>query len=194
MTLALRLMGLWFFLHAIFQALQLSSYLFWPQPPLTGAQMRANFIGVAIGGGFGLVLLFISGRVACWFYPHVSEPDEESKGHLNVADIYRVASFLLGVYVLILAIRPASVTLVSAARGATLFSVDVAISQVETILYLPFGLLLIFGSKGIARFMSSIRYDPEKVASPRFSLRFVIVVVMVFSLFFALVRYLASIP
>ena len=57
---------------------------------------------------------------------------------------------------------------------------------------LGFGLALIFGSRGIARFFASLGHDPDNVPAQQFGIRAILVLVVCVAVVLGLIRFLVG--
>ena len=140
----------------------------------------------------GFVLLVSAPRIGSWFYPHRSEETEPpNAASVGAGDVYRVASFLLGAYMLVLAVPPAArvaTVLMGDSRtgpGGYGFLPDLVQACVFSVCAVGF----MFGASGIAQLLERLRYDPEKVPPRQFSLRLLLLILVGVALILGLIRY-----
>jgi hypothetical protein len=110
---------------------------------------------------------------------------------LGAGDAYRIGSFLMGLYVLVQAISQVVQGTVRMARHAYL-STDTVAPFVEAVILAAFGIALVFGARGLARFLDSLGYDPQDVPAHQFSLRFLLLLVVVCAVIVFIIRSLAD--
>ena len=150
----------------------------------------------AVRGVFGILLVLCASRIGHLFYPRGNEPDgtSESKS-LGPGHVYRIGSFLLGVCVLVQAVRPAALTVValmSAKSGVYVQWQDHVSEAVEASVLILIAMGLIFGSRGLARLFESLRYDPDDIPTQQFTIRLLLFVILVVAVMLGLIKYLVS--
>jgi hypothetical protein len=126
------------------------------------------------------VLLFVfAPRLAnriCAELPPAS--GDEAKLVAGAGDLYHIGCFLMGIFVLVRAVRPAILGLAAIIGTGRHLAAHEAANLVEGGLLIVLGLSLVFGSRGIAAFIVSLGYDPDTVPGQQFSLRLLMVLVL----------------
>jgi hypothetical protein len=151
----------------------------------------AQFLSEITHFGIAIVLFAAAPsltRHICGKLGHDGEPARIES--IQAGDLYQVATFLMGIYVLVLAVGPtarAVVAMVELSRYQ-----DYASELVEAVVYFVVGCVLLFGAKGFATFLGSLGHDPDKVPAPQFSVRVVMMVMMGVALLLVLIRSLVK--
>lgn len=192
LEIAIRVLGLWFFFKAIIDLANTAYYfveptsLFLPQEMITTA-----WVPIAVQAALGVILTWWGPWISARFY---SGRTGDLQLHLNIGpgDVYRVACFVLGVYLLVHSAAPAAQLVISLLererwswqlrRGAD--------DAVRAIVYFGSGILLIFGSRRIGTLISNLRYDPNTIPRQQMSLAFLLVLLVLIALALGLIRWL----
>jgi len=98
---------------------------------------------------------------------------------------------LTGLWLLARAIRPGVRALVElVAQGSSnLFPDPPIVAQLaEAALLVIVGIVLVFGSRGLSRFLASLGHDPENIPAQQFSLRLLLGIVIGFALLLIVLR------
>jgi len=202
LTVALRVMALWFMFWAIeasSTAIASMSVLLLPgvresvsipRVPILATTLIPIFVRFILGVG----LLVYSSRIASRLYPELGEAGQQVKfGSVGAGDVYRIASFLLGVYVLLEAVRPAVhgfVALIQYERSRTI-PVHAIPDLVVACVFVLAGLFLIFGARRVAEVFENVRYDPNTIPAQQFSLRLLLLVILICAALLGMIRYFA---
>jgi len=198
LVVALRVLGLWFLVLAIdaLPALVAEVWTLCRPIGIPGAVVNptpwtlAGMCVPFLRGGLGIVLLVCASRIALRFYPKTQdEAGQETPGRVGPGDLYRIASYVLGVCVLLQAVEPATRTLVLVIHrdvGSTLH-----VELAEACVMLVLGIGLIFGAGGIATFFERLRYDPNRVPTQQLSIPLMLLIILICALLVGIVRYLA---
>jgi len=138
-------------------------------------------------------LLFVyAPRLADWICRDVSDAqDARPVITLGAGDLYHVGCFLTGLWLLARAIRPGVRALVElVAQGSSnLFPDPPIVAQfAEAALLVIVGIVLVFGSRGLSRFLASLGHDPENIPAQQFSLRLLLGIVIGFALLLIVLR------
>jgi hypothetical protein len=182
LEVALRIMGLWFFLTSMTTLVATVSVL-WSIAGSTAYLWGAvaTFIAQFVLGG---MLVFGAPAVARWFYP-AREESEGLRLAVGPGDVYRTACFVLGAYLLVATAHPLG-RLLSAGWSGEAAGRLVADFVTFTV-YACGGVLLVFGSRPIAQMLSNLRYDPDTIPKQQLSLAalllFIVLVAVVLGVF-----------
>lgn len=171
LEVALRIMGLWL-LFAGMAGLSKFGTIWLTDWMITKEHIVSYSVAVVWQLLLGAALLGWAPRIAMRFYP----PESDS-GELIVAvgpgDMYRIACFVFGVYLLLQTAVPIGRLLngaVLTARGYTPPSGPLASDAVTVMMHGLAGILLIFGSQRIAKWFSNLHYDPDTIPDQRVSI------------------------
>jgi hypothetical protein len=199
LTVALQVFGFWLVCRAIIALPQVAAYAMYafqsPSPsgtgPMLGISMMAVQLGAPLVVGIGVILL--AGRISGRFYPASDRTaDSITFGRVGAGDLYRIASFLLGVYMLIQAVGPGVSFFGTTMRGEPLAFETWAQGGVNNLItaavYSLSGLVLIFGSRGIAQAMAAVPRDSDQVPLPQFSIRMLLILGVVFAVVLGVLR------
>ena len=141
----------------------------------------------------GILLLVFASRIGFWFYPQTGEEAESVKQwSVAAGDVYRIASFLLGACVLVLAVPAAARTVVMLMGGVPFNQSQFLPDLVSACVSFLFGMAFMFGASGIAQLLERLRYDPEIVPPRQFSLRLLFVLLVGVALILGLIRYIVE--
>ncbi len=194
MLVALRVMGLWFIFGGICLIPMAVSTFFWgPQGSMTAGQhlwlSLSGMIPVAVRIVVGVLVVAFSGWIVSKFYPPPAADSGEIRfGKVGAGDLFRIACFVLGIYAMLQAV-PSAVRLADELMAAGPHTGGRVIQDaVHTGIYLVSGLILVFGAKGIARWMASLRYDADTVPKQQVSLLFLMGIVLLIAIVLGLMR------
>jgi len=141
------------------------------------------------------VALFLSAprvaRVVCIGQTNASTVIDVTR--IRAGQAYHIATFVTGIIMLGTAIQPAltGVSNLLSIRGLSNFGAAYgAINLVTAALRAVVGVFLVFGSKQIAIWLASLRYDPDHVPNQRISLRVLLVLATVIAVVLILMRFL----
>jgi cation transporter-like permease len=141
----------------------------------------------------GILLLVFASRIGFWFYPQTGEETESVKQwSVNAGDVYRIASFLLGAFVLVRAVPAGARTVVMLMGGGHFNQSQFLPDLVTACVLFLFGMAFMFGASGIAQLLERLRYDPENVPPRQFSLRLLFLILVGVALILGLIRYFVS--
>jgi hypothetical protein len=141
----------------------------------------------------GIVLLVSASRIAFWFYPETAQETEPVKaGSVSAADVYRIACFLLGAFVLMLGVPAAARAVVMLMGGAQYNASRFLPDLVTACVFFLFAVAFMFGASGIAQLLRGLDYDPENVPAQQFSLRVLMFIILGVALILGLIRYFIS--
>jgi hypothetical protein len=193
MEVALRVLGVWFVVHAVIsgaQAIASMNLIL----PATGFSLSAYLIAVeavaAVQLGLGLVLVFGGPRIASHFYR-----DEPVANHvpsrIGPGDLYHVASYLLGVYFLVQGLEACAAIAFRLLSGKVPSNLR-AYPEMAAIISTVSGLLLIFGARRIAEMLSLLRHDPDSLPRQQFSLKLLLGITFAIAMVLGLYRIAAT--
>jgi len=158
----------------------------------------AQPIGFALRLVLVAVPLFIyAPRLADWICRDVAHDGQgPATGALGAGSLYHVACIVTGLWLLSCAIAPGMRVLASLVSqgGMTLRGNEDKVAALsQSVVFLVFGVSLIFGSRGLSRLLASLGHDPDNVPAQQFSLRLLLalvigVAVLLFALRALLVR------
>jgi hypothetical protein len=188
--IALRVMGLWFFFTAIGSlTTTVSVILSVPSGTFYIWGLIATIVVQLLIGG---VLVFCAPAMAAWFYPTVDEMEPTQRA-IGPGDVYRTASFVLGVYLLVAASHPAGRLLVAGRSGTTL-GPSAAADAVTLVVHVASGLVLVFGSRRIAELLANLRYDPDTIPKQQLSLAMVLIFIVLVAVALGVFRIISVGP
>jgi hypothetical protein len=152
--------------------------------PVVATQLGAFLIPLATG----LVLFLFAPRLARLICKDV-EPESSPVEVVawGAGDAYRIGSFLMGVYVFVRAIGQAVNGTVQLASRDGLSTNSLAM-LVEAAILAALGTALVFGSRGLAKFLHSLGYDPHDVPAQQFSLRLFLILIVGCSILMLVIR------
>jgi hypothetical protein len=196
LEVAIRVIGLWLVFTTI-SGLPTTALLILPviwstAPPSSLLPSIIAFgVSIIVQGVFGALLAWWAPWIASRFYARGSE---EVQVHLAVGpgDVYRIACFVLGVYLLVHTTEPASrlaATLIQGTPANWRLGQGVA-DSVATVVYAATGIVLIFGSRRIGEMLSHLRYDPDTIPKQQISLAILLSLVVLFALILGAIRWL----
>ena len=176
LTLALRVMGFWVIIRALglldYACLVVFSVFDTPEVPAgvsyaTDAPLYMIVTALAdpvITGCLGILLLLFAPRMSARFYPTTAASSSDTNVVAwKVADVYRVGVQLMGIYALLLAIpllvRDTS-WLFSRDRLEPVTAHGIS-GMITGGLYLACSVVLVYGSRNVAEWLSSVRHVPE---------------------------------
>jgi len=137
-------------------------------------QLTIHALQLLIAAG----LFLASPRLADWICRDVADAPLTSAP--GAGDLYHLACFAMGLWMLVQAIQPGARALGSLIfEGSAGFRVDMqtAIRLCHSGILVVFGLALIFGSRGLSRFLASLGHDPDNVPAQQFSLKLLVALV-----------------
>lgn len=191
---ALRIMGLWFIFGGVSLVPMVVSQLFWAPPgSMTGGEQLRLWLAGTMSFGVrivvGVLILVYSGWIAAKLYPQpVTGSSDLSFGKVGAGDLFRIASFVLGIYAMLLAVTPAVRLAGELVEWGPRGDGFVVHDAVHAGVYLASGLLLAFGARPIAQWMASLRYDADTIPRQQISLLFLMGVVLVVAVVLGLMR------
>ena len=201
LTVALRVFAFWLVCKSVIDLPQIGVYLLYvfqsPNPLGTGTDpvfvvlMMILQLGAPLVVGIGVILL--AGRISRRFYPpSAPAADPIVFGRVGAGDLYYVASFMMGIYILIQAVAPA-VSVLAGSMGGEPLSIepwsDSGVHGIITVaIYSVSGLFLIFGARGIAQAMTAVPRDSDEVPLPQFSIRILLILGVAFAIVLGVLR------
>lgn len=159
--------------------------------PVFAVLMMVMQLGAPLVVGIGTILL--AGRIARRFYPPCdSTSDSIAFGTVGAGDLYHIASFVMGVYMLIQAVERGVRFLEGTMRGIPFAMEPWAEGGVNDMItaavYSVAGLVLIFGGRGIAQAMAAVPRDSDEVPVPQFSIRMLLILGVAFAVVLGVLR------
>lgn len=148
--------------------------------------------------GFCMAMIVLARPIAYWFYPanpqgEADQSGELTFGNVGAGDLYRIACFAMGIYVLVAAVSAAAGVLVQTMRGSPFWdTIAIQSGIVQLAVLIPLSACLIFGSRGVAQALSRLSYDPDAVPNPQFALRTILILTAAVAVLLAVLRFLAS--
>jgi hypothetical protein len=109
---------------------------------------------------------------------------------IRAGDLYHVAAFLMGIYVLVRAVSPGVRALVAMVEQAD--RTRYVASLVESIVLLVLGGALVLGARGAAAFFGNLGYDPDNVPAQQFSVRVVLFAIVGIAVLLVAIRALVK--
>ncbi|MCL4203964.1 MAG: hypothetical protein KJ000_15795 [Pirellulaceae bacterium] len=186
----LRLIAVWIACNEIFQfgwtLYVIVSLLLGDSRGVGGAGwgfVMAQSIGFSLRFLIVAVPLFIyAPRLADWICRDVADNDRGSAtGVLGAGSLYHVACIVTGLWFLSCAIAPGTRALAPLVSqgGLSLRGNEVGVASLcQAVIFLVFGVSLIFGSRGLSRLLASLGHDPDNVPAQQFSLRLLLALVI----------------
>ncbi len=198
LEVALRVLGLWFALRSIITLAATAPYYLssvWNSSiPNVAGYLVASGGTFVVQFALGAALIRWAPGISARFYPPDAENEEPRIG-FGPGDLYRIACFVLGVYLIAQAVQPASRLTVAGFQRAfgSWNPTQVAIDTMATIIYSVLGMLLIFGSQRIGEWFSNLRYDsnrndPNTIPKPQFTIAAILILIVIFAVCFAVIR------
>lgn len=126
---------------------------------------------VALAAQIGLhaliagLLIFAAPRISAFFYRGTDATEEAAaRKPLTIAHYYRIGVQLLGLYSLLRAIGPMARLLAQVPRGdgIPLWDQIVIPDLLQAVLYLAAAAYLVLGSRGLARLLARLQYQPPE--------------------------------
>jgi len=196
---ALRVLGFWLVCRSVIALPQIAAYVMYAfqspgsfgTDPVFAVLMMVLQLGAPLVVGMGMIVL--AGRISRRLYPSSAPTaDPIAFGRVGAGDLYYVASFMMGIYILIQAVAPA-VSVLSEAMGGDPFSVEPWINDgvhgmITVAIYSVSGLFLIFGARGIAHAMAAVPRDSDEVPLPQFSIRMLLILGVAFAIVLGVLR------
>ncbi len=187
---ALRVMGIWYFVTAIHTLT--ATVIYFASTPAQAGFSWGTYVATGVPGPIlGALLTYFAPAIAAWFYP-ASAADNEPSWAIGPGDLYHTASFVLGAYFLVSAARPAIQLLIGVQSGS--FTQSSAGDTVLCAVYSLAGFMLIFGSRRIAVTMSNLRYDPNTIPKQQFSLGLLLLFILLFAVVLGVLRIMTPGP
>lgn len=183
LEVAIRVLGIWMVFSAITGATSIAvGYLpfLWSYPVVGLAEsLIGSGLAVVVHSGVGAVAVWCAPWIAARFYPARSE-DAQLLFKVGPGDVYRVACFVLGVYLLADAAEPAARLAMFSMQGSVLTanSGRGIADLIAATVHLAAGTLLVFGSRWIGDIISHLRYDPDTIPRQQISLAVLLLCVL----------------
>ena len=155
LELGLRLIAAWTLLSAIGSMALVAGIAASPGPVSLWMALPAG-ISVLAYSAFSMVLLLYAPLISSWFYrsPHADESSiPVTSNRIDLTDVYEVIVRILGLYAVLLAVKPASRVLGSIVRfawsGASVENLDHP-SSIECVSYICFAFICLFKAGSVA--------------------------------------------
>jgi hypothetical protein len=193
-TVGLRLLALWLIISTIaFAPTVAYSFVRYTEYGATGSFATTAVVTslCAAGGRFVLaVILFaLSPRIADFVCRGIggesAKIDTLRPGHL-----YHIATFLMGIFVVMQALGPAARSLIAYASRTA--GMQHAADLVHFLLALGLGVGLMFGARGMSRFFANLGYDPDNVPAQQFSVRTILLIVIAIAILLGIIHRLTA--
>jgi hypothetical protein len=191
LEVSIRFLGLWSVFTAINGLVVAPFYMpsIWgsAQPgPLIAACIFST-VAASVQGLLGAMLIGWAPRIAARFYP---AGPEEIELHLKIGpgDLYHVACFVLGAYLLVQAAEPACRLAIAGMRGMSWDRGSLIAWAITAMVDAAAGIVLLFGSRRIGQLFSNLRYDPDTIPKQQVSLAFLLLLVLVVTLILGVIR------
>ncbi len=190
LEVALRVLGFWFLLYSVDNLVNTVAVhiAFQGKPPGVGLPVSAHLLMLTVHVGVGPLLIYLAPTISAWFYAPRCDNDSNVI-HVGPRDVYRIACFVLGAYLLVQTAAPASRIALTAIRDprfvwtkGQLVS-DALVLAVNT----SAGLFLVFGSMPISKYLSNST-DAVGIPPHRLTLGMMIAMLAVFAIILALLR------
>jgi len=187
-------MGLWFVFDGICHIPVSAAQLLWELPisipTWQGVVLTlSDTLTVAARLVVGVLVVVFSGRMASKFYPQTPENAGEIRfGRVGAGDLFRIASFVLGIYALFQAASPAIRLVERLMVGSPYTGGSVIHDAVQAGVFFVSGLLLVFGARPIAQLMANLSYDPDTLPSQQISLWLLLALIAVVAIVLGLMR------
>lgn len=196
LEVALRVLGLWVLLNALLGITSTGS-LFLSEMNLHGDVGMVDpaiwSSGTTVGMHFmlGVLLIWLAPAISASFYPQDLE-NEALEVRIGPGDVYRVACFVLGAYLVVQGAQSAANTVVTGFdRQLSGFSQPQLIQGgINASIYFVSGLLLVFGSRPISELLLNLRYDPETIPQQQLSIAALLVVLVAVAVVIGVIRNL----
>jgi hypothetical protein len=190
---AIRLLGLWSAFTAVTGLVDVAASCLitgWGTTPSFPRQLLLlSGVAAVVPGLLGAMLIGWAPWIAARFYP--ADPNDVQI-HVNVGagDVYHVACFVLGVYLLVHTTQPVCRLVAAGMTGAqsTWSRGQMAADAITAAVSLATGLVLVFGSQRISQFLSNLRYDPDTIPKQQVSLALLLLAILVFAVILGVIR------
>lgn len=196
LEVALRVLGFWALLNSILAlsttvSLFLSEMNFHGNLGMVDPTIWSSAIAVAMQFIMGALLLWLAPAIAARFYP-TDVGSEASQVRVGPGDVYRVACFVLGAYLLVLGAQSAADTVAIGFERHLMGLSQPQLIQggIDASIYFVSGLLLVFGSQPISELLLNLRYDPETIPQQQLSIAALLVVLVAVAVVIGVIRNL----
>jgi hypothetical protein len=162
-------------------------------PAQLWVSLGSSLAFVVVEVSFAILLLFLAPRISRFVCREVdadSTPIQMTS--ITSGDLYCIVSFLLGISVLLRAVKPAvTVAVQMMAQGQSTFVFHTHVAMiVEAVVYVFGGVALTVGARGVAQFLNSLGYASDSTPSQRFSLRLLLIVFVAVAVVLGIMRVL----
>lgn len=191
---ALRVLGIWLLVNSVNTLiLTASSHLASQSNSMVPGwenYLVAYAMTFVVQSVLGVVLLYFAPNIAALFYQAVIENDATNDPSIRIGpgDVYHIACFVLGAYLLVQTAEPASQLVIAAIRETPWMRGQLASTSVRLVAYAVSGIFLVFGSRSISRLLSNLRYDPETIFNQQVSIAMLLILLVVIAVVLAILR------
>ena len=190
LELALRVLGFWYLLYSVDNLMATISLhmAFQGKPPGANIPVSYHLLMLAVHAAIGPLLIGFAPRIAASFYASQLELDS-SVIHIGPRDVYRIACFVLGVYLLVDIAAPLSRILLTALQNPHFVWANgqLVIDSLVVAVKVAAGLFLAFGSMPISKFFSNTA-DPVSIPPHRLTMMMMITMLAIFAGMLTLLR------
>lgn len=199
-TLVIRLMAVWLFLSTL-RSLLLGLYgllqVFSPGFG-SGPFPQRMLVDAGLTTGIGLMVIIAISIALFLFAPWIARFMTRREGSkegsivfqsVGPGDLYHIACFALGIYVYVNAVDPLVHALFGFLTEPSLALQNHTVAMlIEGVILLAVGTGLVFGARGIARFLGRLGHDPGDIPAQQFSLRVILIVVVGIAILLAIIK------
>jgi len=199
LTVAIRILGFWLVCKSVIALPQVAAYAMFAFQ--SSNPLRANPISmllmmvVQVGGpaAVGIPVILLAERISRRLYPSSDHTaDSIAFGRVGAGDLYHIASFMMGVYMLSQAAEP-GLRFLTGTMGDTPFSMDPwgrggVFGLILAAGYSVSGIVLIFGARGIAHAMAAVPRNSDEVPAPQFGIRALLLLGVLFAVVLGILR------
>jgi len=196
MIVALRILGIWLLVSSIAEGLLTAAFWTTSSSSLPGQAVWSQWLALALAllvkPVLAIGLIYWARLFSYRFYPKEEEESTElTFGKIGSGDLYRIACFILGVYVVVQALPYlVRITVSLFEKSMTWNATRIGEAVLLICAYGALSLFLILGSRGVARFMNSLRHDPDEIPNPQFTVRLLLAGILFMAVIFSLLRLL----
>lgn len=202
-TVGLRLMAIWLLCSVVVAASRavpsVAYYVLGGAAsglPKMGPTLAVTILApLATNIGLATILYIYAPRIARRILPAWPLEDDAPRfAGITSGDLYHIAAFLLGVWVLVQAAKPSAVTAVTLMdrQPGTAWPRESVVALAEALILLVAGGILVFGSRGLAKFLDGLRHEADGTPAQRFSLALLIAITVGIAMVLALIRLLVK--
>lgn len=188
-----RLIGFWLVVHGVQTLVHMISV--WNTTHVRqnlNAEFILSYLGLSASYGLvGAASLYFAPQISRRVYPE-TDPDTLTPSQVGPGDVYRIACFVLGVYLFVTNVPHPLTTLVIAAVQGQIFRLGsdlLALNLVLVLVNVVISVLLIFGAKPVSELLTNLRYDPDTIPQQRITIAMLMIVMLIFAATLAIVRW-----